>query len=91
MMMMMMMMAYKRVSVACSHFVDTNSFLNLFVEFPLFVIQYSRITFINNGESENSNEKQKVFKFVGFSLLLREHGRDLTMYVLRLGLALQSV
>jgi len=30
---------------------------NLFVEFALLVTQYSRITFVNSSESENSNDE----------------------------------
>jgi len=44
-------------------FADINSrfIFNLFVECALLVTQYSRITFVNNGESENSNDKRSVF------------------------------
>jgi len=47
-----------KVSKCGSHFVDINAqfTVNLFIEFAFFVTQYSRITFVNSGESENSND-----------------------------------
>jgi len=49
-----------------SYLVDLNSqfILNLFVEFALFVTQCSWITFVNSGESENSNDKRELLAFI---------------------------
>jgi len=49
-----------------SHFVDMNLqfIFSLFVEFTLFVTQYRRITFVNSGESESSNDKREMYEFV---------------------------
>jgi len=54
----------KRVSHFVDKIHDLFSVYFQFVEFALFVPQYSQIMFINKGESENSNNEQEFFEFI---------------------------